>query len=104
MGGQNGINRKATLELHKHLGGLYRYKLRAILCGGLATNNRIAKMNDEEDGTCKCCSLGAQETTGHIFDDCPYHESKRANGTRLCRTTFTISHQATKILQERTYW
>ena len=81
MGSQNGVDRKATLELQKQLSGLERHKLRSILCGALATNTRIARNEPEEDGICKCCNLARPETTPHIFQDCPSHNHMRYTET-----------------------
>ena len=70
-GAESGVNRKATLELHRMLSGLDRYRIRTILCGALNTKSRLVRLSDEVDPTCSCCETGAMETTRHLFSECP---------------------------------
>ena len=48
-GAESGVNRKATLELHRVLSGLDRYRLRTILCGALNTKSRLVRLNEDVD-------------------------------------------------------
>ena len=70
QGAQDGVDRKATLELPNMLSGLTRYRLRCILSGALPTRARLHKLNQEEPKDCPHC-LGIPETAEHIFGDCP---------------------------------
>ena len=79
QGAQSGIDRKATSELSKQLSGLERYRLRTILCGAIATNVRLAKMDPEVDSTCQCCSAATPESVEHIFAECPEYNAERYN-------------------------
>ena len=73
QGAQSGVDRKATLELTKRLGGLERYKLRTILCGAIRTDARFSKIDRELSPLCKCCAQQAVETTRHVFAECAAH-------------------------------
>ena len=74
VGAEGGVDRKATLELHKQLSGLERYKLRTILAGAIRTRSRIARFDELEGGPqCQCCLHQVPETPAHVFDNCPAH-------------------------------
>ena len=73
---ENGIDRAGTLELYKQLGGLHRYILRCILCGGVSTNTRLHRTNQDISRICPCCGQ-AEETVQHVFDECERHASQR---------------------------
>ena len=76
FGAQSGVDRAATLELHKQLSGLERYKLRTILCGAVNTRSRTARILDI-DPTCICCQTRQRETAQHVFAECDAHEHLR---------------------------
>ena len=64
-----GVDRAATMALHKMLGGLERYRLRCVLTGALQTSYMRHLKNPEVDPTCRCCGQ-ALETLAHLFDEC----------------------------------
>ena len=64
-GAQHGVDREASLELHKMLSGLERCKLRTILCGAVHTRSRSARILGH-DGLCKCCNQQALETPTYL--------------------------------------
>ena len=76
FGAQSGVDRAATMELHKQLSGLERYKLRTILCGAVNTRSRTARILDM-DPTCVCCQAGERETAQHVFANCEAHKHLR---------------------------
>ena len=69
-GVSDGVNRAATLELHRMLGGLDRYRLRCILTGGIPTALNRSRRSKDVDPLCPCCGEDI-ESTAHLFDDCP---------------------------------
>ena len=64
-----GVDRAATLELHKQLGGLNRYHLRCVLTGANATALQRHRRNKELSPLCRCCGA-AVESLEHLVDEC----------------------------------
>ena len=64
-----GVDRAATMELHRMVGGLPRYHLRCVLSGGVATALQKHRRNPDIDPQCRCCGQ-AIETLEHLVDEC----------------------------------
>ena len=68
---QNGLDRKACNELLNQLGGRHRYRLRCIMSGALPTRSRLHRQDAEVNPQCQLGCHGSDESTEHIFLECP---------------------------------
>ena len=80
-----GFDKDLSTHLYRSgkLRGIDKYRLRCILSGAVSTQRRLAdKFPGAESPICRCCNLGVEETTEHLFLHCPAHSAPRSADLR----------------------
>ena len=79
-GEETGFDANLSTHLYRSnkLRGLDKYRLRCIMSGAVATQERLAKKwPNSETPWCKCCDGRTVETVEHLFLECPAHHRAR---------------------------